>query len=141
MKRIICDDNERVNRFVAEMVGSQGWSNAVGIGLEEDGELIAGVTFDYFNGASICMHVAAVPGKRWMTREYLWYCFYYPFEECKVKRITGLVPESNLEAQRFDEHLGFIYETRLKDAHPDGDILVYRMTKEDCRFLRMKRNG
>jgi RimJ/RimL family protein N-acetyltransferase len=138
MKKIICDQSERVGRFVSELMGNDGWSSYQAIGLEEDGELIAGVLFDNYNGASICMHVAAVPGKRWMTREYLWYCFYYPFMELKVKRITGLVPESNLVARRFDEHLGFRLETRLKDAHPDGDILIYCMTKADCRFLEMK---
>jgi RimJ/RimL family protein N-acetyltransferase len=135
LKRIVCDQNERVNAFVASQMGIAGWSNAVGIGLEEDGELIAGVTFDYYNGASICMHVAGI-GKRWMTRDYLWYCFHYPFEELKVKRITGLVPESNLAARKFDEHLGFELETRLKDAAPDGDVLVYVMRRENCRFLR-----
>lgn len=137
--KTITTDSERVNAFVAERMGIAGWSNAVGIGLEENGELIAGVTFDYYNGASICMHVAAVEGRRWMTREYLWFCFYYPFEQLGVKRITGLVPETNMDARRFDEHLGFKLETRLKDAAPDGDVLVYAMFKEDCRFLRMKR--
>lgn len=138
MKKIICNQNERVNNFVANIMGINGWSNAVSIGLEEENNLIAGVVFDYYNKASICMHVAALPNKRWMTKEYLWYCFYYPFIELGVRRITGLVPESNMQARKFDEHLGFKLETRLKDAHPDGDVLVYCMKKEDCRFLRIK---
>lgn len=115
-------------------MGVSGWSEATSLGLEENGQLIAGVVFDYYNGASICMHIAAV-GKRWMVREYLWYSFHYPFNELKVKRITGLVGAKNMEARRFDEHLGFKLETVLKDAHPDGDLLVYRMFKEDCRFI------
>lgn len=138
MREIIANQPERVGRFVSEIMGNDGWSSYQAIGLEEDGELIAGVLFDNYNGASICMHVAAVPGKRWLTREFLWYCFYYPFVELGVKRITGLVPESNLAARRFDEHLGFRLEARLEDAHPDGDVLVYKMTKADCRFLEMK---
>lgn len=135
MKRIVCDEPARVCQFVSERMGVSSWSAATSIGLEEDGALIAGVVFDYYNGASICMHVAAI-GRRWMTRDYLWYCFHYPFNELKVKRITGLVPESNLDARRFDENLGFKLETRLTDAHPDGDVLVYKMTREDCRFLQ-----
>lgn len=138
MKKIVCDQPERVGRFVSEIMGNDGWSSYQAIGLEENDQLIAGVLFDNYNGASICMHVAAVPGKRWMTREFLWYCFYYPFMELKVKRITGLVPESNLVARRFDEHLGFKLETRLEDAHPDGDVLVYKMMKSDCRFLERR---
>jgi RimJ/RimL family protein N-acetyltransferase len=139
--KTITTDSERVNTFVARQMGLESWLDGWGIGLEEDGELIAGVTFDNFNGASICMHVAAAEGKRWMTREYLWFCFHYPFEQLGVKRITGLVPASNTVAQRFDEHLGFKLEARLKDAAPDGDLLVYAMFKDDCRFLRMKRHG
>lgn len=138
MRRIVTDQPQRVGEFVSKIMGNDGWSSYQAIGLEEDGELIAGVLFDNYNGASICMHVAAVPGKRWMTREFLWYCFYYPFMELKVKRVTGLVPESNLAARRFDEHLGFELEARLKDAAPDGDVLVYRLFKADCRFLEKK---
>ena len=136
MKKIIVDQPERVGNFVSRIMKNDGWSSYQAIGLEEDGELIAGVLFDNYNGASICMHVAALPGKRWMTKEYLWYCFHYPFNELKVKRITGLVAESNLEARRFDEHIGFELETRLKDACPDGDMLVYVLWKDNCRFLR-----
>ena len=133
MKTITCDA-DRVGRYVAERLGVQGWSAPAGIGLERDGKLIGGVVYDYFNGASICMHVAS-DGGNWLTREFLWFAFYYPFVQLGVKRITGLVPESNLAARRFDEHLGFILEARMKDAHPTGDVLVYRMLKSECRYL------
>jgi len=139
LKTITCD-GERVAKFVARELGIKTWSNPVGIGIEEDGEMLAGVVYDYFNGRNICMHVAAVEGKRWMTREFLWYAFYYPFVELGCDRVTGLVPESNLDARRFDQHLGFILETKLQDAHPDGDLLVYKMMKQDCRFLE-RRHG
>ena len=139
MKTITCD-GDLVGRFVARELGITAWSAPMGIGLMEDGEMIAGVVYDYFNGRNICMHVAAVEGKRWMTREFLWYSFYYAFVELGVDRITGLVPESNMAARRFDEHLGFTLETRLKDAHPEGDVLVYKMMKQDCRFLE-RRHG
>lgn len=141
MKRIITDQPERIAAFVGDALDVSGFANYTAIGLEENGELIAGVLFDYYNGASINMHVAAKPGRRWLTREYLWYCFYYPFIELKVKRITGLVPESNLAARRFDEHLGFELEARLKDAAPDGDVLIYVMWKENCKHLKMFPRG
>lgn len=137
LKSIICNQNERVSHWVSERMGISDWSSCKSIGLEENGELVAGVVFDYYNKASICMHVAAV-GSRWMNREYLWYSFHYPFNELKVKRITGLVPESNQAALNFDLNLGFKLETRLKDAHPDGDILVMKMMREDCRFINKR---
>jgi len=107
-----------------------------GLGLERDNELVAGVIYEGWNGVNLWMHVAAEPGKRWMTRDYLRYCFYYPFEELGCKRVSGYVEASNEVARRFDEHLGFQQEAVLKGAATDGgDVVLYVMRRENCRFL------
>lgn len=103
-----------------------GWHNGKG--------LVAGVAYTDFNGVNICMHVVGL-GSKWLNREYLYTCFDYSFNKCKVRRVTGLVGEGNLEARRFDEHLGFKLETTLRDAHPTGNLLVYRMTRPECRWI------
>lgn len=136
---MVLDDPVRLRKFWAALTGDPISTDSAGIGLEQDGELIAVVLFDGYNGASICMHVAAVPGAHWMTREYLYFCFAYPFRQLGVKKILGLVGSGNLPARRFDEHLGFVLEATLKDAHPDGDLLVYGMHLEACRWLNVKR--
>jgi RimJ/RimL family protein N-acetyltransferase len=106
------------------------------IGLRRDDELVAGVAYEGFNGRNIWMHVAALPGARWMTRMYLRVCFVYPFLVCKVDRLSGYVNDNNTLARRFDEHLGFQEETRLSGAAPDGgDVIIYVMRRQDCRFL------
>lgn len=114
---------------------------AVGIGLESDGALVAGVCFNGYTKTNICMHVASDGSRRWMNREYLWYSFYYPFEQLGVKRITGMVGEGNAAARRFDEHIGFRLETRLKDACETGDLLVYVMWRDQCKWLGVRRNA
>lgn len=128
-----------VGQGVVDWMASQGHEfkarEAQGIGWAEKGELIAGVAYTDFNGANLCMHVVAVPGRRWLRREYLWTCFDYPFNQCKVQRVTGLVGEGNLEARRFDEHLGFVLETTLQGAHPSGDLLVYVLWKDRCKWI------
>ena len=53
-----------------------------------------------------------------------------------MKRITGIVASSNEAARKFDEHLGFELEAILLGAHPDGDLLVYKMTADKCRWLK-----
>jgi RimJ/RimL family protein N-acetyltransferase len=138
-KKIIWNQPQRIADFVAGQLGLPMVSEAVAaIGLEaSSGELLAGVLFDNYNGASICMHVAAVPGKRWMTRDYLRASFAYPFLQLKVRKLLGLVSSANVVAQKFDEHLGFVLETALKDAHPNGDLLVYSMTREQCRWINI----
>ena len=105
------------------------------IGLRHHGRLIAGVVYEGFNGENMWIHVAAEPGARWLVRSYLSVCFYYPFGLCKVNRLSGYVNASNTEARRFDEHLGFKEEARLKGAAPDGgDVIIYVMWKKDCRY-------
>jgi RimJ/RimL family protein N-acetyltransferase len=130
-------DLSRVLPFVQQhSPGLHETGDMVAIGLERDGELVAGVLYEGFSGANVWMHVAAQPGARWMIRAYLKACFAYPFGVCKVNRVSGYVNESNRAARRFDEHLGFKEEARLKGAAPDGgDVIVYVMWRKDCRFL------
>jgi RimJ/RimL family protein N-acetyltransferase len=144
--QIITGQNERFGQWLCEHQPGSEWKSGRGhvIGLEDGcGNILAAVLFEDYNGANINMHVAAVPGKRWLNREYLWYCFYYPFVQLGCKRITGIVPSVNMAARKFDENIGFTLEATLKDAHPQGDLLVYVMTKESCKWhtLKEKFNG
>jgi RimJ/RimL family protein N-acetyltransferase len=141
MKQVIYGQDSRcVDWFAARVPDTDFGKETVGVGLEQDGELIAVVLFDMYTGPSINMHVAAVPGKRWMTKEYLWRCFAYPFLQLKCNRITGLVREDNLVAQRFDEHLGFKREGLIRQGATDGtNMILYGMLRDECRFLEMKR--
>ena len=109
---------------------------SVGIGWMRGGEIVAGVVFSDYNGVNIQMHVASDGSRQWMVREYLWTCFDYPFNQAKVKRITTCVGEGNTVARHFNEHIGFTHETTLEGAHPTGGLIIYRMWKADCRFLR-----
>lgn len=108
------------------------------IGLMQGSYIIAGVMYDHWNGRSICMHVAAEHGARWMIRRYLWMCFDYPFVQLGVNKILGLVDSTNTAARRFDEHLGFQLEATINDAGREGDLLIYSMIRQQCRFLELE---
>jgi len=110
---------------------------AVGIGWARNGELVAGVVFNEWNGANINGHIAAT-GRHAFTRDFLWAMGHYPFVQLGVKRVTGLVAEGNLAARRFNEHLGYQLETRLAGAHPTGDLLIYVMWPENYKWLEKK---
>jgi RimJ/RimL family protein N-acetyltransferase len=147
VKKIVINCEDQMAPFMDHMCDSHGAfvaGRCVGL-IEvapEDpdrGEIIACVWYEGYNGANMNMHVAAKPGARWMTREFLWYVFHYPFIECGVKRVTGLVPEMNYAARRFDEHIGFKLEATLKDAAPGGDLRIYTMFKDECRWLKPPR--
>lgn len=137
MKRIVIGPG--VVQWTAKRTSEYGdFGAAVGIGLERDGELIAGVAYAEFNGVNIVCHIASDGSRQWMTREYLWTIFDYPFNQAKVNRITVCVGEGNTDSIRLVRHMGFQLEAPLKGAHPSGDLLIFRLWKKDCRFLTMR---
>jgi RimJ/RimL family protein N-acetyltransferase len=108
-----------------------------GIGLERDGELIAGIIYEGYNQQSIWAHIAAEPGSQWLNKEYLRFCTLYAFEYCKVQMILGYMDAANTQALRFARHLGFKEEARIsKAAQGGGDILIMKMRPEDCRYMK-----
>ena len=134
--QIILDQKERCGEWArARIPHVESWGEWFeAIGLEKDGELVAVVVYNLFSGADIAMHVAAEPGRRWMTRAFLRTVFRYPFVQLECRRVTGYVPASNADALRFDRHLGFKEEGRMREALPDDDVIVLGMLKRECRF-------
>ncbi|VVD96467.1 hypothetical protein PIN31009_01900 [Pandoraea iniqua] len=136
MKRIVWDQSARVIDWVSAKTGEEGYPLAVGIGLEKNGELIAGVVFNLKAGKNILMHVASDGSRHWMTPAYMAACFRYAFIQEGCNHITGLVRSDNSDAQHFDEGLGFVKRGLLPKACDDGaDLIIYGMLKEECRFL------
>lgn len=134
MKKIVTGFDREVCDWVYSSTGGFYVPGCVGIGLARDDRLIAGVAYDGYNGAQILMH-QRIDDPKAITREFVWFCFWYPFEQLKVRRVTGIVPKKNKAARRLDEHLGFKLEAVLKAAHPTGDLCVYRLFKDECRML------
>ena len=129
---MIVSDKNRVGPWVAKKIFSQFDPNAEAIGLDRDGEIQAGVIYEDWNGKSIMAHIA-IDGK--INKSFLFAIFHYPFVHCGVDKIICPVPESNAESRKLVEHMGFGCEARILDAHPDGDLLLYTMKREKCRFL------
>lgn len=110
-----------------------------GIGLEDEGgQLVAGVVYDSYTGSNVFLHVASVPGHNWLLKRPLAAFFCYPFHVLGVKRVTAAVRDNNKPVIRLIAHLGFTFEARLQGAHPDGDVLLWRMFYTDCRWIDPK---
>ena len=136
---MVFNQNERCGAWAMERIPAVrhfgGWGEFQAFGWEKNGELQAVVVFNYYSGADICMHVAAVPGKRWMTREFLRTVFAYPFLQLNCRRISGYIPAKAKDVIAFDSHIGFVFEGRKRAALPDDDLVVMGMLREECRFL------
>ena len=135
MKHVITGADHIIGPWVMEQTDGQ-WINGRGstIGLLDDNAIVAGCVFSDCNGASIMLHCAGA-GKSWLNREFLWYTFYYPFEELKVNKIISPVESTNSQCRKFIEHIGFSVEATLLDASPKGDLLIYTMSRSACKWL------
>lgn len=133
---LVYGENERLISWASERVGGiQFRPDAVAIGSERDGELVAVVVYDSFSEADCNMHIASDGTGMWMTKELLVSAFAYPFVQCGLRRVTGLVPAKNHTALKFDLHIGFEIEGHCRNALPDDDIIILGMTKGMCRFI------
>ncbi len=136
MKRILDhpSDHPRIAEFVASRIGcGRKTDNFTAIGLADDDKLVAGVVYSDWNGRQITAGIA-VDGKS-LTREFLWFMFFYPFKQLGVERITACVEQGNYPSQQFVTRLGFELESVMQRAGRTGDLLVYRMFRENCRYL------
>jgi len=135
MKHII-DNTDLVFTFVKKYYPIKRGDGQKGLGLVSDSEMVAGVIYDEYNGHNIFMHVAARHEKNWLTREYLRLSFHYPFNQLGCSRVTGWIEDSNTKSKRFAEHLGFKKEAVLNGAATDGgDVILYRMLREECKYV------
>lgn len=110
-------------------------ANSQAVGWEKDGEIVAGVIYDGWNKRSIVCHIA-VTGT--LTATFLAKVFDYPFRQLQVNKMIATVASKNFKSIRLVTHMGFKEEAKIKDAHPLGDIVIFTMTKEDCKFLGEK---
>jgi RimJ/RimL family protein N-acetyltransferase len=145
---IIQDQTDEVGTWVCDRTGGL-WFEGCGtaIGFTFDGRLAAGITYENFNGANVHMRFAVDPrrefngasGRRVINRATAWAAFAYPFLHLGCRRVTAVVDSDNVASLAFVEHLGFAREATLKDAAPKGDLIVFRMLKSECRWLRNNR--
>lgn len=131
---MLCLDASRVGPWVCERAGGT-WvpGRGTAIGRLVDGELVAGVLYEDFTHANIVCHIAGVGN--WATKGYLGAIFHYPFAQLKVRRITVPVCSTNLRSIALVTRMGFTIEARLSRATPAGDLLLFAMFKDECRFL------
>lgn len=133
-------DPEIVGPWVCERAGGT-WIHGKGrcIGqVDSSGKIVAGVLYEGWNGRNIVAHIAG-EGKKWATRYYLGVIFDYPFNQAGVDRVTLTIDDDNQESINLATRMGFTLECSIKQANPrGGDILIYKMFKDECKYLKGK---
>lgn len=105
------------------------------IGLYKDKVPQAAVIYENWNGRSLVAHMA-ITGR--ITRHYLFVIFDYAFRQMGAEKVILPVRSGNTKSIKFVLHLGFVEEARIRDAAPDGDVILYTMKNAACRFLGEK---
>lgn len=131
---LIFGEDKRVGDWVVQRIprGTRWNGEYVAFGLERHGELVAGVVYTDCSGANITANIA-VAGR--LSKDFFRVAFGYPFNQLKRRRLTVYVDDSNHRSLNFVENLGFTRESVMERAHPNGDVIVYRMFKEDCKWV------
>lgn len=102
------------------------------------GMLRGGFIYTRFSGESIFIHFAGYD-EHWISRDFLWVAFDYPFNQLGVKRIFAEMREDYGDVLAINEKAGFRRVARIEGVYPDGVAsIVSRLDREDCRFLNIK---
>lgn len=127
-----------VTKWVAARIpGFQIASEAKALGVVKDGQLVAGIVYERFNGVHIEASIAALPDVSWASRGTLFSMFHYPFGTLGCQVISVIVPMSNLASINLASKLGFEPEAIIRFAAHDGsDILVMKMYRKNCRWIQ-----
>ena len=132
----LCLDARIVGPWVCDRAGGtwvEGRGTAIGK-LNGAGVLVAGVLYEDWNGANVMCHIAGEGN--WATRDYLGVIFDYPFNQLRVKRITVPISSVNLKSINLVTKMGFELESTLAQATPDGDLHLFRMWRDECKYIR-----
>ncbi len=99
----------------------------------DDGRPMCAVLFNDFSGANMEMTIFAEPGG--ITRQVLRYLAGYVFTKNGCRRLTVRTKKRNKRVLQLAPRYGFKYECIAKHFFADDDAVVFRMLREDCKFL------
>jgi len=131
---IITDRQEELGRWMASRLGTTYCQDqAVYIGYQINGVIKCVSSFRDYNEVAMTVGVA-VDNKR-LYLPFLRFSFWYPFCQLKVKKLISIVNQGNEPSLRINAHMGFVEETRIKDVCKTGDVIIFSMTAEQCKYI------
>jgi len=134
---IVTNIDDYVRAWVAKRIGIRGFGPSTAIGVQKDGQLIAGAVFHDYRDGQIESSLAAISPK-WATRSVLYSLFAYPFIQVGANRLLVTCDESNDKAMKMNDQLGFHPEGILRQMYYPNDAIVWGMLKDECKWLTKK---
>lgn len=105
--------------------------------VNEDEEIVGGFMFERYTGVtgSVHTHWAGNRDQPWLSGNILKLVSIYVYDQLGCDVMFGEVRRSDKYVRRIDERIGFEKVAVLPAYFPDDDLVVYSMTKRQCRFL------
>ncbi len=102
-------------------------------------DLIGAIGYDGWSENMVEMHSAGTPGSYWLTKEFLFKCFHFPFIVHGREIVTSRVSTGNPVAVKMNLQAGFTEQCRIKGGADDGDLIIFTMYRAECKWLRMEK--
>jgi hypothetical protein len=102
-----------------------------------DGVIQGGFAFQNYTGrdGSITVHMAG-RNRRWCSRDLLWMCFDYAFNQLGVGKVIAPVNSIHVSALLQIMRAGYVHEASIENVFPGGAaLLLLTMTRDQCRWL------
>ena len=131
---MIVVDGAEIGTYVGSRLGVTICPPFQAIGfLTDEKKPLAAFVFNEFNHSNMEMTIVAEPGG--ITRQIIRYVAHYVFVKNDCRRVTVRTRKRNKHILKLAPRYGFKYECIAKQFFPDDDAVVFRMLKEDCRWL------
>lgn len=101
--------------------------------VSELGRPMCAFVFNDCTGGNIEMSVFAERGG--ITRGVIRYVANYAFGKNNCRRLTVRTRKRNKRVLQLAPRYGFTYESVMKHYYTDDDAVVFRMLKQDCKYL------
>lgn len=133
-------DRETVSRYFQQKLNLQPSDDFRGvIFLNKEGQ--PGVAYGWhgFIGR-VCAVNIVIEDKHTLTKSVAREAFRFPFEVCGCNSVLAFVDSANAESMELCQRAGFIALSGVPDGGLLGDLIIFEMPKDNCRWLRTKRD-
>ena len=135
---IVSTPREKLWAFMNKRMGIPWSDDFRAIGIVRGDLLCAAIGYNGFMGRVCFMH-SAIDDPAVIDRTFVRAVFDYPFNQCGIKYIYAPVSASNQRALDIDKRCGFeVHEVLEESAGDGGNLIMLRMTRDQCRWLRSR---
>lgn len=143
---IICSDRELVYDFLRDRLNIQLSADFRGVMFAHEEHRGAPMSMDTVGVAygwhgfigKTCVINVVVQDKRVLTRSVCREAFRFPFDVCGCTTVLAYVDSTNSGSIELVERSGFKKRLTLPRAGLEGDMLIYSMNRDHCRWLERR---